>query len=327
MICAQENKRTARKKFMDINRYSPRYGVSYKHMTKLADFTTEEIFEFLYAARAMKDKFIAHESTKLFNDVTIALLFGDTSLRTRSALEIAAHQLGGACINLPYNERDIRAGENIKDIVTVLARYGVGALVTRGIKQRELDDYVSVSPIPIINSTNDDFDPLQTVCDLFTIWEVKKKLEGLKIAYIGKGTHVAASLIMGSVKCGLEVAVATPAEFRLKREHILRAEQFGAITLTDDPYYAAKDADIIYTDSYRYHSKPSEEEMHIMAPYKINNSVMSAAKPDAIFMHPLPASRGVEVAPNVIDGKFSVVMEQAENKLHAIKGILALLID
>ncbi len=312
---------------MDINRYSPRYGVSYKHMTKLADFTSEEIFEFLYAAKAMKDKFIAHEDTKIFNDVTLALLFGDTSLRTRSALEIAIHQLGGSCINLPYNERDMRAGENIKDIVTVLARYGVGALVTRGIKQRELDDYVSVSPIPIINSTNDDFDPVQTVCDLFTIWENKKVLEGLKIAYIGKGSHVADSLIMGAIKCGMEVAVATPSEFRIKREHVLRAEQYGTITLTDDPYYAAKDADIIYTDSYRYHSRPSEEEMRIMQPYKINNSVMSAANPGAIFMHPLPASRGVEVTADVIDGKHSVVMEQAENKLHVIKGILALLID
>ena len=312
---------------MDINRYSPRYGVNYKHMTKLADFTTEEIFEFLYATRAMKDKFIAHEDTKIFRDVTLALLFGDTSLRTRSALEIGIHQLGGNCINLPYNERDMRAGENIKDIVTVLARYGVGALVTRGIKQRELDDYVSVSPIPIINSTNDDFDPIQTVCDLFTIWERKKRLEGLKIAYIGKGSHVAASLIMGAIKCGMEVAVANPTEFRIKREHILRAEQYGTITLTDDPYYAAKDADIIYTDSYRYHSRPSEEEMHIMAPYKVNNSLISAAKPDAMFMHPLPASRGVEVTADIIDGKYSTVMEQAENKLHAIKGILALLID
>ena len=312
---------------MDINRYSPRYGVNYRHMTKLADFSAEEIFEFLYAARAMKDKFIAHEDTKIFRDVTLALLFGDTSLRTRSALEIGIHQLGGNCIDLPYNERDMRAGENIKDIVTVLARYGVGALVTRGIRQSELDGYVSVSPVPIINSTNDDFDPIQTICDLFTIWERKKVLEGLKIAYIGKGSHVAASLIMGAVKCGMEVAVATPNEFRIKREHVLRAEQYGTITLTDDPYYAAKGADIIYTDSYRYHTKPGAEEMHIMQPYKVNNSIMSAASTDAIFMHPLPASRGVEVAPDVIDGKFSVVMEQAENKLHAIKGILALLID
>ncbi len=312
---------------MDINRYSPRYGVSYKHMTKLADFSTEEIFEFLYAAKAMKEKFIAHENTRIFRDITIALLFGDTSLRTRSALEIGVNQLGGSCINLPYSERDMRAGENITDIVNVLARYGVGALVTRGIKQKELDDYVAVSPIPIINSTNDDFDPIQTVCDLFTIWEKKKKLEGLKIAYIGKGSHVAASLIMGAVKCGMELSVATPNEFRIKREHVYRAEQYGCITLTDDPYYAAKDADIVYTDSYRYHSKPDAEEMEIMAPYKINNSIMSVAKQDAMFMHPLPASRGIEVTEDIIDGKHSAVMEQAENKLHAIKGILALLID
>ncbi len=312
---------------MDINRYSPRYGVSYKHMTKLADFSTEEIFEFLYAAKAMKEKFIAHENTRIFRDITIALLFGDTSLRTRSALEIGVNQLGGSCINLPYSERDMRAGENITDIVNVLARYGVGALVTRGIKQKELDDYVAVSPIPIINSTNDDFDPIQTVCDLFTIWEKKKKLEGLKIAYIGKGSHVAASLIMGAVKCGMELSVATPNEFRIKREHVYRAEQYGSITLTDDPYYAAKDADIVYTDSYRYHSKPDAEEMEIMAPYKINNSIMSVAKQDAMFMHPLPASRGIEVTEDIIDGKHSAVMEQAENKLHAIKGILALLID
>ena len=312
---------------MDINRYSPRYGVSYKHMTKLADFSTEEIFEFLYAAKAMKEKFIAHENTRIFRDITIALLFGDTSLRTRSALEIGVNQLGGSCINLPYSERDMRAGENITDIVNVLARYGVGALVTRGIKQKELDDYVAVSPIPIINSTNDDFDPIQTICDLFTIWEKKKKLEGLKIAYIGKGSHVAASLIMGAVKCGMELSVATPNEFRIKREHVYRAEQYGSITLTDDPYYAAKDADIVYTDSYRYHSKPDAEEMEIMAPYKINNSIMSVAKQDAMFMHPLPASRGIEVTEDIIDGKHSAVMEQAENKLHAIKGILALLID
>lgn len=312
---------------MDINRYSPRYGVNYRHMTKLADFSTEEIFEFLYASKAMKDKFIAHEDTKIFRDVTLALLFGDTSLRTRSALEIGITQLGGSCIDLPYNERDMRAGENIKDIVTVLARYGVGALVTRGIKQRELDSYVNVSPIPIINSTNDDYDPMQTLCDMFTIWEHKKVLEGLKIAYIGKGTHVASSLIMGAVKCGMDVAVATPPEFPIKREHVQRAEQYGTITLTDDPYYAARGADIIYTDSYRYHTKPSAEERHIMEPYKINNSIMSTANNDAMFMHPLPATRGVEVAPDVIDGKFSLVMEQAENKLHVIKGILALLID
>lgn len=312
---------------MDINRYSPRYCVTQKHMTKLADYPIEELFELLYATKAMKDKFIAHESTKIFNGVTVALLFGDTSLRTRSALEIGIKQLGGECVNLPYSERDMRAGENIKDIVNVIARYGVGALVTRGIKQPSLDGFVAVSPIPIINSTNDDFDPMQTVSDLFTIWEKKKRLEGLKLAYIGKGSSVAASLIMGATKCGMEVAVATPSEFPIKKAHLDRAEQYGSILVTDDPYLAAKNADVVYTDNYHYHQKMTENELSLMAPYKINNSIMSAAAQSAMFMHPLPATRGVEVTAEVIDGKQSVVLDQAENKLHAIKAIMALLID
>lgn len=311
---------------MDINRYSPCYGLTTKHMTKLADFSSEEIFELLYATKAMKEKFIAHENTEILKGVTIALLFGDTSLRTRSALEIGIKQLGSECVNLPYNENDMRAGENIRDIVNVLARYGVGALVTRGINQQSLDDFTQVSPIPIINSTNEDFVPMQTVTDLFTIWDKKRRLEGLKIAYIGKGTNVAASLIVGAVKCGMEVAVATPEEFAIKRCHIERAEQYGGIELTDNPAVAARNADIIYTDSYHYHSQLQPKEAKILAPYRVNNSIMSLAAAGAMFMHPLPAIRGVEVTEDVIDGKQSVVYEQAENRLHAIKAILALLI-
>lgn len=311
---------------MDINRYSPSYGVKQTHMTKLDDYTSEEIFELLYATRAMKAKFAAHESTAILNGVTIALLFGDTSLRTRSALEIGIKQLGGECVNLPYSEQDMRAGENIKDVVNVIARYGVGAIVTRGIKQKSLDDYTAVSPIPVINSTNEDAIPMQTICDLFTVWEKKKKLDGLKIAYIGKGTNTAASLIMGAVKCGMEVAVATPSEFPIKRQNVERAEQYGRIFITDDPIAAAKNADVIYTDSYHYHSQIGEAETKILEPYKINFTVLSAAAPSVIFMHPLPAHRGVEVIADVIDGKSSVVYDQAENKLHAIKAIMAMLV-
>ena len=172
---------------MDINRYTPSYGLNQKHLTKLADYTTEELFEILYATKAVKAKFIAHESTRILQGVTVALLFGDTSLRTRSALEIGIRQLGGACVNLPYSEDDMCAGENIKDIVNVISRYGVGALITRDIAQKDLDEFCAVSSIPIINSENEDFNPLQTLADLYTVWEKKKKLEGIKIAYVGKG--------------------------------------------------------------------------------------------------------------------------------------------
>lgn len=311
---------------MDINRYSPSYSVSQKHMTKLADYSTEELFELLYATRQMKAKFSAHENTAILQGVTIALLFGDSSLRTRSALEIGIRQLGGESVNLPYSERDMRAGENIKDVVNVISRFGVGALITRGIAQTELENFAEVSPIPVINSTNSDFVPMQALSDLYSVWERKKRLEGVKLAYIGKGTNVAASLLMGAVKCGMEVAVATPETFTVKTEHLERAEQYGSITITDDPLFAAKNADVVYTDSYHYHSQLSEEEATALAPYRVTNRIMAAAAGTAIFMHPLPARRGVEVAPEVIDGKQSIVYEQAENKLHAIKAILALLI-
>lgn len=311
---------------MDINRYYPSYGLKSKHLVKLSDYSTEDIFEILYATKAMKAKFIAHEDTRILRDVAIALLFGDTSLRTRSALEIGIRQLGGDCVNLPYSEKDMRAGENIKDIVNIISRYGVGALVTRGIAQKELDKFCAVSSIPVINSTNEASVPLQTLTDLYTIWEKRGKLEGLKIAYVGKITANSHTLMMGAIKCGMEVAVASPEEFTLESYISNMIRQYGHLTVTDNPVTAVKGADIVYTDNYHYHSMLSEEEKSILKPYQVNASLMSIAKPGAYFMHSLPASRGVEVTADIIDGKNSIVLDQGENKLHTIKAVLALLV-
>ncbi|MBD5583976.1 MAG: ornithine carbamoyltransferase [Clostridia bacterium] len=311
---------------MDINRYTPSYGVSHKHMTSLAGFTTEEIFEFLYATKAMKSKFIAHEDTRILQGVTVALLFGDTSLRTRSALEIGIRQLGGTCVNLPYSEEDMRAGENVKDIVNVISRYGVGALVTRGINQKELDEYCAFSDISIINSANEHGVPIQTLCDLFTIWEKNRKLEGLKIAYVGKGNNNALSLVTGAIKCGMEVVVATPEKYGINKTLLNEARQYGSVTVTDNPVEAVKNADVVYTDGYSYHSASSEKEKELLLPYQVNNTLMSVARNNAQFMHSLPANRGVEVTAEIIDGKNSLVLDQGENKLHTIKAVLALLI-
>lgn len=311
---------------MDINRYTPSYGLDRKHMIKLSDYSTEEIFEILYATKTMKAKFIAHEDTRILGGVTVALLFGDTSLRTRSALEIGIRQLGGTCVNLPYSEKDMRAGENIRDIVNVISRYGVGALVTRGISEKALDEYCAVSEISIINSTNAEGIPLQTLCDLFTIWEKRGKLEGLKIAYVGKGASNAASLVMGAIKCGMEVAVATPDKFCIKKNLLDNARQYGNILVTDNPVEAVKNADVVYTDSYNYHTTLSDQERELLQPYQVNNTLLSFASHNAVFMHSLPASRGVEVTADVIDGKTSLVLTQGENKLHTIKAVLALLV-
>lgn len=310
---------------MDVNRYFPSYGLKNQHLVKLCDYSTEEIFEILYATKAMKAKFIAHEDTRILRGVTIALLFGDTSMRTRSALEIAIRQLGGDSVYLPYSEKDMRAGENIKDLVNVISRYGVGALVTRGIPQKELDEFCSVSSIPIINSKNESSVPAQILSDLFTIWEKRGKLEGLKIAYVGKVGANAQSLMVGAIKCGMEIAVAAPNEFTVKRDVLENIRQYGHVTVTDNPVSAVKGADIIYTNGYNYHSVLSETEKKILEPYCVNAQLMSVANVGAHFMHPLPACRGVEVTADVIDGKNSIVLDQGENKLHTIKAILALL--
>lgn len=312
---------------MDINRYSPSYTVEKTHMTKLLCYTTQEIFEMLYAIKVMKAKFNAKEHTKILNGLTVALLFGDTSLRTRSAIEIGVPQLGGTYVDLPYNKADMTAGENFKDITNVIARYGVGAIITRGIPQSELDNFMEVSPLPIINSTNDDYVPMQALCDLFTIWEKKRALEGLKLAYVGKGTSTANSLLMGAVKCGIKVSVATPKQFPLNPVHLERAREYGEIVCYEKAEDAVKDADIVYTDSYCYHATPNEEERSILKPFSVTTELMALAKEDALFMHPLPATRGLEVQSEVIDGKQSIVYDQAENKIHTIKAVLAMLIN
>ncbi len=310
---------------MDINRYSPSYILEKKHLIGLSDYTTEEIFEYLYATKALKRKFEAHEETNILRGTTVAMLFADTSLRTRSAIEIGAHQLGGSCVDLPYSDRDMRAGENIKDIVNVISRYGVGALVTRGINKKLLNDFTAISSMPIINSHNEDCAPIQAISDLFTIWEKKGELAGVKLSVIGKATAVTSSFVIGAVKCGMDVSVASPARYGMKRENVEAAEQMGKIYFTDNPIEAARDADVVYTNAYRYHTAITEEEKEALAPYRVDAGLMSYSMHNSVFMHPLPATRGLEVTTDVIDGKHSIVYDQGENRLHAVKAIFTLL--
>ncbi|MCD8307250.1 MAG: ornithine carbamoyltransferase [Clostridia bacterium] len=312
---------------MDINLYTPAYHINRKHIIKLTDYSTEEIFELLFATKSLKSKFVAHESTNdVLKDTTIALIFGDTSIRTRSAIEIGIHQLGGFSIYLPYSQGDMEAGENIKDIADALSRYGVGALITRGIPEKELMSYCSISKIPIINSSNADEIPLQTLCDLFTIWEKVGHLEDVKLAYVGKGENNAASLISGAIKCGMQVSVATPAKYPIKQEKIRQAMQYGPIHITTDPHEAVENADIVYTDCYSYHTPLTDEDKKYLLPYQINDDLMKEAAHGAFFMHALPANRGIEVTADVIDGPHSIVLDQAFNKLHVVKAVLVMLV-
>lgn len=310
---------------MDINRYKPSYGVSHTHFIKISDYSTEELFELLYASKVMKAKFIAQEDCRILKGVTMAFLFCDTSLRTRSALEIGIRQLGGASIDLPYNEKDMRAGENIQDIVSAISRYGVGALITRGIDQKELDGFCAVSELPVINTFNEHGAPIQTICDLFTIWEQAKKLEGVRLAYVGKCTSNAVSLVIGAAKCGLDVSVSCPEEFAFPQKELDNARQFGDIKTALNPAEAVRGAQFVYTDNYEYHNMLSESEKAVLLPYQVNKTLLSFCDEGVKFMHALPARRNVEVTADIIDGKSSLTLLQAENKLHTGKAVLALL--
>lgn len=310
---------------MDINHYSPSYILNKQHLIGLSDYSTEEIFELLYATKTLKRKFEAHEETNILRGTTVAMLFADTSLRTRSAIEIGVQQLGGNYVDLPYSSGDMHAGENIRDIVNVISRFGVAALVTRGIEKKVLKEFTEISSMPIINSHNNDCVPAQAISDLFTIWEKAGELAGVKLAVVGKATSLTSSFVIGAVKCGMEVSLACPAGYGMNRENIESAEQMGKIYFTDNPVEAVRDADFVYTNAYSYHTEISAEEREELAPYRVDASLLSYAKRTACFMHPLPATRGREVTADVIDGKRSIVYDEGENRLHAIKAIFTLL--
>ncbi len=313
---------------MDINKYSPKYRIRQTDLLRLADLTTEEIFEFLYVARALKKRFRVGENKPLLRGRTIGLLFGNASTRTRVSFEMGIRQLGGDYLFLPKNETQLSRGESIKDTAVMLGRYGISALVLRAFTMAEVEEFAHYSDIPVINGISDEAHPLQALSDLFTVWEQKGRLDNLKIAYIGDGNNVASSLIMGCAKVNMDVAIASPHGYSPSRSIVERGMQFGNVLITDDIAEAVHGADIVYTDVFiSMNDDDDENKKRKLARYRVTPEVMALAKEDAVFMHCMPAHRGEEVSAEVIDGPQSIVYDQAENRLHINKAALTLLLD
>ena len=312
---------------MDINKYTPKFKAARKDLLHLADMPAEEIFEFLYTAKLFKKKFKVGENAPVLKDKTIALLFGSASTRTRVAFEMGIRQLGGDYVFLPKNETQLSRGESIKDTAAMLGRYGLAALVLRGFSDEETCKFAEWSEVPVINGISDRAHPLQVLADLFTVWEVKGRLDDLKLAYIGDGNNVANSLIMGCSKVNMDVAIASPHGYSPDREVVERGMQFGNVLITDDIAEAVHGADVVYTDVFISMSdEDDEKKKQTLARYRVTPEVMALAAPDAVFMHCMPVHRGEEVSAEVVDGPQSIVYEQAENRLHINKAALALLI-
>lgn len=312
---------------MDINKYIPKYRTAHTRLLHLADLTGEEIFEYLYAAKAMKKKFRVGENPPALRGKTIALLFGNVSTRTRITFEMGIRQLGGEFVYLPKNETQLSRGESIRDTAVMLERYGIAAVVLRGFNDNGIEKFAENTSIPVINGLSDTAHPLQILSDLYTIWEVKGRLDNLKLAYIGDGNNVANSLILGCSKVNMDISLASPHGYSPHQNIVERGMQFSNVTITDDIFEAVRDADIVYTDVFiSMNDKDDEHKKHILSRYRVTQDVMAHAKPDAVFMHCMPVHRGEEVAAEVADGRQSIMYDQAENRLHMNKAVLAMLV-
>lgn len=303
-----------------------------KHLLTLQELETDEILEIINVALAMKKSPQAY--SKSLDGKTLAMIFQKPSTRTRVSFEVAMRQLGGYALYLRWDDLQLGRGEAIKDTAKVLARY-VDAVMARVLNHTDLEEYAKWSPIPVINGLSDKWHPCQILGDLLTIREVKGFLKGLKLAYIGDGNNVCNTLLVGCSKVGVNISVACPRGYEPIPEAIewayRNAEKTGAkIEILEDPEKAVKNADIVYTDVFVSMGFEAEREKRLKAflpRYQVNAKLMSMAGRDAVFMHCLPARRGEEVTDDVIDSPQSIVLEQAENRLHSQKALLYLMLS
>lgn len=302
-----------------------------RHCLTLQDFTAEEIRAILDLAAELKQKQKKGEAHPLLAGKTLAMIFQKPSTRTRVSFEVGMWQLGGFALFLSSQELQMGRGEPIKDTAAVLSRY-VDGIMIRTFDHKEVEELAAFASVPVINGLTDLLHPCQVLADLMTIEEKMGRLQGVKLAYLGDGNNVAHSLLIGCSKMGLDIAVATPEKYgpckQIEEKARANALKSGSrIVITTDPVEAVENAHVLYTDVWASmgQEKEKQERKMLFSSYQVNSKVVEAAAPGAVIMHCLPAYRGEEITAEVIDGERSIVLDQAENRLHAQKGLMALL--
>jgi len=295
----------------------------------LKDFSSDEINYFVDLGLDLKAKLKAGIPTPILSGKSLGMIFQKSSTRTRVSFEVGMYQLGGQALFLSGHELQIDRGEPVEDTARVLSRFLDGILI-RTYSHQMVEKLAQYSDVPVINGLTDDFHPTQVIADLITIKEHKSAVKGLNFAYVGDGNNMIHSLMVGGAKVGMNIAAASPEGYMPDEKVVAYAkEQADAhgstITITHDPFEAVANADIVYTDTWASMGQEAEKEIRakIFAPYQINQKLLDVAKKDAIVMHCLPAYRGYEITDDVLEGKQSVVFDEAENRLHAHKAILA----
>ncbi len=301
-----------------------------KHLLSLHDWTSEEIFATLELAAKLKKEQKENIPHPLLAGKTLGMIFSKSSTRTRVSFEVGMHQLGGHALFLSAHDIQLGRGESIYDTAKVLSRYLDGIMI-RTFHQSDVEALAKFGSIPIINGLTDLLHPCQVLADLLTIQEHLGSLQGKKLAYVGDGNNMAHSLLYGCAKCGMDIAVATPAAYACDETVVKNAREDAAKTgatvlITEDPQEAVKQADVVYTDTWVSMGQEAqkEEKVKVFSPYQVNQKLFAQAKDTAIFLHCLPAYRGMEVTEDVIDGPQSVIFDEAENRLHAQKAVMVM---
>lgn len=295
----------------------------------LADYTQEELMHLIKFALQLKNQQKLGIPHKLLQGKTLAMIFEKSSTRTRVSFEVGMFQLGGHALFLSKDDIQMGRGETIADTAKVMSRY-VDGIMIRTFEQSIVEELAENATVPVINGLTNEHHPCQVLADLMTIYEVKGEFQGKKLAYIGDGNNMAHSLLHGCAIMGMDCSIGSPEGYEVDDAILAEAkaiaEKTGAkIEMTNDPIEAIKDADIVYTDVWTSMGWEEENEERLVkfADYQINKSLVKHAKPDYTFLHCLPAHRGEEVTADIIDGFHSVVFDEAENRLHVQKAIMA----
>lgn len=317
---------------MNLLSYQPQKEFAQKHMLRLSDYTSDEVLQVLSLAMKLKKQMKEGLRPPLLDGKVLAMIFTKSSTRTRVSFEAGIYQLGGTAQFLSSNDIQLGRGEPISDTAKVLSRM-VDGIMIRTFAQSDVDDLSKYGSIPVINGLTDLLHPCQILADLLTYHEYKGSFEG-KMAFVGDGNNVANSLLVGCAKVGLDVSIGCPEGFEPDTDVLSLAQEAAKesgsnITITEDPKEAVDGATAVYTDVWASMGQEADAEAKYkyFTAYQVNAELMALADKNAIFLHCLPAHRGEEVTADVIDGQQSAVFDEAENRLHAQKAVMALLMQ
>ena len=298
------------------------------HFLHISDYSTDALWDILKLAKKLKQKFRDREEYKIFNNKSLAMIFAKPSARTRVSFETGFEWMGGHALFLGPNDIGIGKREAIKDISRLLSRYN-DIIMARLFDHSHILELAENSTIPVINGLTDYNHPCQVMSDIFTIWETRGSLDDLKVTYVGDGNNIVHSWLHLAQKFPMEFVCACPENYEPNSNTVNGSSGAGVsrVSISHDPKNSVKNTDVIYTDVWASMGQKDEAEMRekIFQPFQVNGDLMAATGKNTLFMHCLPAERGREVTDEVIEADYSIVFEQAENRLHVQNAIMVTL--